>query len=97
MIEELGENYEYLRVIVNNSLELKKIDWIEKSSKLIGLSIYYLVIGIFLTIGLAFTFVGLFILISQLLGSYLWSSAIMVFLMMLLILLFLKFKKNTYH
>jgi hypothetical protein len=39
VMSDLGENYEYLRVIVKNKLELKKLDLIEDSAQALGYGI----------------------------------------------------------
>jgi len=50
LITDVGENYEYIKTIVQNSIELKKIEFAEKSSVVISnivLALILSVMGIF--------------------------------------------------
>lgn len=45
---DLGENYEYLRVIVENQIQLKKLDLLEDGSKFAGLVMLAIIMFVFI-------------------------------------------------
>lgn len=43
IMSNLGENYEYLRIIVNRQLEIKKLDLIEDTSKILSTGALFMI------------------------------------------------------
>jgi hypothetical protein len=73
LMHDLGENYEYVRVMVENHLEIKKLDLIEKSARLAGLGVlafFILLLGLLILLALSAIAIMLLtsILESQILG-----------------------------
>ena len=59
LLKDAGENYEYIRTIIENRIELTKISATEKTSKIFGSVILYTIMGIF---GFLIFVLGLFCL-----------------------------------
>ena len=87
VMSDLGENYEYLRIIVKNKLELKKLDLIEDSAKALG----YGLLGLIAVSLLSLVFLGLSAVLIIWLISILQSTilSILVFCGILLVILML--------
>lgn len=60
ILSDIGENYEYARVIIENTIELKKIEALEKSSDVISSVILTLVIS-FLMLMASMVLISIFI------------------------------------
>ena len=98
LLTDIGENYEYLRVIIENNIELKKIQVVEKSSKLISYSILAILLSVFSL--LAFIILlGIFgTIIFDLSGSLLiaLSSTIAIIAFISIILFLLRSKLTSF-
>lgn len=70
LLSDIGENYEYVRTIISNNVELFKIHLSENSSKLVGLLAIVVISLIFALIIL----VGLFVAIALLIGNLIHST-----------------------
>jgi len=92
ILSDLGENYEYARTIVNNKIELAKIEAIEESSKLIGKSILGLVALLFGTLFLMFFFAFIAFLIYSVSQSFVLAFGIVcsIIILLMITLIFLK-------
>lgn len=87
LMTNIGENYEYLRVIVQNQIEIKKLELLESTSKVLAFGMLALILFIFV---LLITF-SLSILTINLLISYLGSSTLahLTFIGIILLLSFI--------
>lgn len=70
-LTELGENYEYLRTIVNNKIELLKLDAVESGSRILGYLILLLVVSSFVTLILGLVSCLLVLVFTELVDSML--------------------------
>ena len=69
LVTDVGENYEYLRTIISNKIELLKIDAAEGAGRILGyliVALIVLVLGLLIFLGLI---ISLAIFLSNLLGS----------------------------
>jgi len=62
----MGENYEYIRTIVSNSIEIKKLEFLDQSSNWVG----KIIVGIILAIILVLLSVVLLIISAILINMY---------------------------
>ena len=81
LLTELGENYEYIRTIVSNEIELVKINISEKSANILGI----IVVGIIALLGPILVLVCLLIALAIYLSKILQSSIMGVLLTTLII------------
>jgi len=80
----LGENYEYIRTIVSNSIEIKKLELLDQSSNWIG----KIIVGICLSVVLLLLSIVLLVLFAF--GVNLYFENWLVTLAVLAIILFIK-------
>ncbi len=94
ILTDIGENYEYVRTIVGNKIELFKIETAEKSGKLIGGLVTALLIGSILSVvGLILTII-LVIYLASLLGSWLIALSILIIFLLSMALILWVFRKT---
>ncbi len=94
LLQDIGENYEYAKTIVKNTIELKKIEAAEAISAVLGKIIF----GIFASIVLLIVLMGLTVIaiiwLSSVLGSVIQAISIFcgLFLLLLLVVYFFRTK-----
>ncbi|WP_235296139.1 hypothetical protein [Portibacter marinus] len=81
ILTELGENYEYVRTIVSNEIELVKINASETTAKVLG----FVALAVLILLGSLLVLVGLLITLAIYLSSLL-NSAVLGVLITTLIL-----------
>lgn len=94
---DVGENIEYVKTIINNSIELKKIEGAELSSKFLGIGILGIVLGI-----MTMFVLGIIIIISSLLliqhsGSTISGLLIMLGIISFIMLIIYIFRKKVIY
>ena len=93
LITDLGENYEYVRTIVNNKIEIFKLDVAENASRAFGYIGLIFVIGNLLWILLLALLTALVLAISNALGSLVYSILIVSLGLVIISFLFYTFRK----
>ncbi|GLR15728.1 hypothetical protein [Portibacter lacus] len=71
LMTDIGENYEYIRTIINNKIEIFKIDLAQNVAKSLGLIILALMLSGMFFILLAILITALIILLAEATGSVL--------------------------
>jgi len=93
IITDIGENFEYIKTIAQNKVELKKLDLVENASDILAYFILFLVAFILASLFSIMSLIGLTIWLSHLLNSY--PTAIgLVALGLFLLILFVVFFRN---
>ena len=94
LLEDLGENYQYAKTIVDNKVELMKLDVIETSATVVGKIISGFVLAllsfVILLIGLSISC----ILIAQALGSFLYALLIVGAIILILTIIIFVFRDS---
>lgn len=97
LLQDIGENFEYIKTIVSNTVEIKKIEATESVSKLLGrlvLTVIGLVVSAFILIGICIMGV---IWLTPIIGSTIQTIALFCGgFFMLLVLLYLLRKPLLY-
>lgn len=92
LFHKLGENYEYLKTIVDNKLELKKLELMDVVAQVVSKSIYWAVLLLVMLFSLSLLTCGAVVLLAQVLDSVLLAlfitSAFYLFVGLLVFLLF---------
>ncbi len=76
LMTDVGENLEYVKTIVNNTIELKKIEAAETASSVVSVSILGLLIGAISMFIFAMLLIFFTLLIAQSVGSL--STALLI-------------------
>lgn len=97
LISELGEGYEYSKIIVENKIELAKIDIIEKSSTLISYLVLYAFVSLFLLLLFVSSLIVLSVYLSQLLGSIYLAYLVTVLVGAVLTFILFLFRKKLIY
>lgn len=79
----MGENYEYIRTIVSNSIEIKKLELLDQSSNWIG----KIIVGIFLAIILVLLITVLLVLLALVINMYIenWLFTLIILAVVLVV------------
>lgn len=96
LMTDIGENYEYVRTIVNNKIELFKIDLAQNTAKILG----FIILGFFLlsmmTIFVASLIIALAFAIAEAIGSTVFGFLIASLLVMLISFIVFYFRKSIF-
>lgn len=93
ILTDLGENYEYLRIIAVNKYEIKKLQAAQQVSDTLGKSILFgilFLIGLFVAIILV---ISAILLLAQLLGSTLYALLVVAGVFLLLAIIVYVFRR----
>jgi len=93
LMKDLGENVEYVRAIVNSTIELKKIELTETSSRAVGVGILCTIIGIIALFVLSIAIILSTLLIAQSMQSLNYALLIMGGILLLFILIIYLLRK----
>lgn len=94
ILHDLGENFEYAKTIVQNEIELKKLDLIESSAGIIGMVISGAILVLTGVIALVFALTLLTVGLAQMLGSVLYALLVVGGFILLLGLLIFVFRRT---
>jgi|GEM_PF-701032 len=84
VISSAGENYQYIKTIVNNHIEIKKLELLQSSTRAVGSSILFIIIAILIGVS-SILFISLaVVLLAGWLDSWVNAFAFMSILMLLL-------------
>ncbi|HKK87751.1 MAG TPA: phage holin family protein [Saprospiraceae bacterium] len=98
LFHKIGENYEYLKTIVDNNLELKKLELMDAVAQMVSKSIYWVVLLMIAVFALALVTFGVTLMLAQYLNSLIQALfAIAAFYFFVGILVFLLFDRIFHH
>ncbi len=93
LLTDVGENYEYLKTIIRNKVEIKKLEFLEKVSIHIGSIVWLLVkLALFVVISI-FSLISLVLVLAEALESYLYAVLLVNSMMILLLCVIYLFVK----
>ena len=90
----LGENFEYIRTIAKNKIELKKLDALEGVSNLVASVLLSIILFIMCSAFLTISLIGTTIWLAKSMGSYPIATAIVSFAIFILMLLVVFFRTH---
>ncbi len=93
LLVDAGENYEYIRTITENKIELAKIDLTQRASKILGSIILYTVIGAIFILFFLSLLITLCVYLATLLESTILSILAISFVLLILGILAFIFRK----
>jgi len=98
VLTDLGENYKYARIILDNTIELKKIEFAEKTSSIAGKIILTFLVCIFAFLIALILLAILSVLIYNYSGSVFFSMlSILSLLLLSMFILFILRKRILYR
>lgn len=93
LVTDLGENFEYVKTIVTNEIEIKKLDFVESGATIVSKIVSSLLIFFFLFLAFIAGVITLTIILSQSLGSPIYALLVIIGMMIFLSLVVLVFRK----
>jgi len=97
ILTDLGENYEYARTIVNNTIELKKIEVAENLSTLVGKTIVSIMLGIVVSAVVMLGIIAFVFLLYYYFDSVLKSLAIVAIAILTLSVIIYSMRKQLIY
>ena len=88
LINQLGENYYYLKTIILNRIEISKLELLQFFSIIISKLITGLVFSILILIATLFCLIALVLYVATLVGSHIYALLIVALLIVLIGILF---------
>ncbi len=93
LITDIGENLEYIKTIVVNELEIKKLDFVDSGANIVSKIVSSALIFLFLFLAFITAIVTLTIVLSNYLGSSISALLIITGVLILLSVLLLVFRQ----
>ena len=91
---ELGKNYQYMKSIVSNKLEIKKLEILENVSSATSAMVIGIISAFFISMIFLFLSVAVVLIIAQSLGSYIQALFIVAGFILFLMIITLFFGKG---
>ena len=89
LMQDLGENYEYVKTIAQNNIEIKKLQLLSSSLKLAGKLSYGIVLGVIVFALFNLALVLSVVYLAQILNSTLYATLIVFVVLMFITILLL--------
>lgn len=94
LFHKIGENYEYLKTIVDNNVELKKLELMDAAAQMVSKSVYWIILSLVAVFALALLTFGVTLVLAQFLNSLVQALFIMTaFYLIVGVLVFLLFDR----
>lgn len=97
LITDLGENYQYLQTIVNNKLELKKIELAENASSILSKTILLLAVSAISFFAIIILIILVGILIYNMVGSIIMTLCVLLLVALIFILIIYLSRKSIIY
>lgn len=94
IITNIGENFEYVRTIAQNEIELKKLELIESTSNLVSYLLLALVVGSLVSVLLVMFLIGITVWCAQILHSYPMAIAVVSVFLLIVITVLMLFRNH---
>jgi len=74
-LSSAGENYHYIKTIVNNHVEIKKLELLQSGSQVLGKTILFAILAVLIGLSCLILLVLGIILLAYWIGSWPWACA----------------------